>query len=66
MLIQVNKIEFDFSYYDGEILHEDEQKEVLNHVLIGPWWVENEEDLVDTISDEVNWCVKSIDYDVLS
>ena len=63
MKLLVTQIEFDFNDdYDGDYsLSLDEQNSITNDNL-GIWEVDNEDELVDKISDNSGWCIKSIDY----
>ncbi len=63
MKLLVTKIEFDFNddYDDYLSLSLDEQISITNDNL-GIWEVDNEDELVDKISDNSGWCIKSIDY----
>ena len=63
MKLLVTKIEFDFNddYDDDYSLTLDEQNSIINDNL-GIWEVDNEDELVDKISDNSGWCIKSIDY----
>ena len=63
MKLLVTKIEFDFndSLSDEYSLSLDEQIAITNDNL-GIWEVDNEDELVDKISDNSGWCIKSIDY----
>ena len=63
MKLLVTKIEFDFNddYDDYYSLSLDEQISITNDNL-GIWEVDNEDELVDKISDNAGWCIKSIDY----
>ena len=63
MKLLVTKIEFDFNddYDDDYSLTLDEQNSITNDNL-GIWEVDNEDELVDKISDNSGWCIKSIDY----
>ena len=63
MKLLVTQIEFDFndSLSDEYSLSLDEQNSITNDNL-GIWEVDNEDELVDKISDTVGWCIKSIDY----
>ena len=63
MKLLVTQIEFDFNDdYDGDYsLTLDEQNSITNDNL-GIWEVDNEDELVDKISDNSGWCIKSIDY----
>ena len=56
----VEKIEFDFSDSMG-IITEQEQEFITDNTL-GLWQVEEEENLVDYITDQTGWCIKSIKY----
>lgn len=64
MQLKVTQISFDFTddYHDRVIISEDLQNKVTNSVLGNVYTVEDVDDLVDAISDEVGWCVLSIDY----
>ena len=63
MKLLVTQIEFDFndSLSDEYSLSLDEQNSIINDNL-GIWEVDNEDELVDKISDNSGWCIKSIDY----
>ena len=64
MKLLVTKIEFDFDdddFVEWEGLSLDEQIAITNDNL-GIWEVDNEDELVDKISDTLGWCIKSIDY----
>ena len=60
MKLLVTEVEFDFD--DGFIpLTKYEEDNILKQA-IGIWDVDNEDELVDKISDTLGWCIKSIDY----
>ena len=65
MKLLVTQIEFDFNdWYQRNwdfSLTLDEQNSITNDNL-GIWEVDNEDELVDKISDNSGWCIKSIDY----
>ena len=63
MKLLVTQIEFDFndSLSDDYSLSLDEQNAITNDNL-GIWEVDDEDELVDKISDTLGWCIKSIDY----
>ena len=64
MKLLVTKIEFDFNdddFVEWQGLSLDEQIAITNDNL-GIWEVDNEDELVDKISDNSGWCIKSIDY----
>ena len=58
MKLLVTEIEFDF---DEEWISKDERIEVTQDAL-GIWEVDDEDELVDKISDQTGWCFRSIDY----
>ena len=63
MKLLVTSIQFDFNddYDDAYKLTLDEQISITNDNL-GIWEVDDEDELVDKISDTSGWCIKSIDY----
>ena len=63
MKLLVTSIQFDFNddYDDAYKLTLDEQIAITNDNL-GIWEVDNEDELVDKITDNSGWCIKSIDY----
>ena len=63
MKLLVTSIQFDFNddYDDAYKLSLDEQIAITNDNL-GIWEVDNEDELVDKISDKSGWCIKHIDY----
>jgi len=65
MKLLVTQIEFDFNdWYQRNwdfSLTSDEQIAITNDNL-GIWEVDNEDELVDKISDTLGWCIRSIDY----
>ena len=56
----VENIEFDFSDSMGTIT--EQEQEFIEDNTLGLWHVEEEENLVDYITDQTGWCVKSIKY----
>ena len=61
MKLLVTQIEFDFDDCYEDELPKDEQLSYTQDAL-GIWEVDNEDELVDKISDTLGWCIKSIDY----
>ena len=65
MKLLVTQIEFDFNdWYQRNwdfSLTLDEQNSITNDNL-GIWEVDDEDELVDKITDNSGWCIKSIDY----
>lgn len=64
MKYKITEIEFDFDdfYCAGEELSDEVKEEVYNDVMWRIWEVEDEEYLVDEITNHSGWCIKSIDY----
>ena len=60
-LFIVEKIEFDFDDATDEQISQEEKDFITNNAL-GVWSVDEEDELVDKITDKVGWCIKSIDY----
>ena len=58
MKLLVTEIEIDF---DEEWISKEERIEVTQDAL-GIWEVDDEDELVDKISDVTGWCIRSIDY----
>jgi len=54
----VEEIDFDF---DEEFISKDERIEITQDT-IGVWHVDNEDELIDKITDTMGWCIKSIKY----
>ena len=63
MKFLVTQIEFDFDDEScGYIpLTKYEEDDIIEQA-IGIWEVDDEDELVDKISDTLGWCVKNIDY----
>jgi len=59
---KVTQIEFDFDYED---LTEEEQNEIISEATNCLWTSPTEEDLTNTISDNMGWCIKSLQYDII-
>ena len=56
----VEKIEFDFEDAFGTMT--EQEQEFITDNALGLWWVEDETDLVDYITDKTGWCISSIKY----
>ena len=59
---QVKQIEFDFDYED---ITESDKDSIIEDVKECLWDSPTEEQLVDIISDNVGYCVKSLSYDLV-
>lgn len=63
MIFQVTEIEFDFTDdLDEEALDQESQDEIYDEVLNSLYEADDEDDLVDLITDSYGWCIKFIDY----
>jgi len=61
----VTEIEFDFNtdmpdYYSVSF---DDQESIINDNL-GVWEAEDEDDLIEEVTSNAGWCIKSIDYEI--
>ena len=56
----IESIEFDFEDSQG-VLPPDQQKEVIENTL-GVWFVDDEDGLLEKISNETGWLVSSCRY----
>ena len=64
-LYLVTEVEFDFDdWYDRNWYSKltfDEEAEVTQNA-IGLWYAEDEDHLVDKITETTGWCIRKIDY----
>ena len=60
MKLLVTEVEFDF--HDGFIPLTKYEEDNIIEQAIGIWEVDDEDELVDKISDTLGWCIKKIDY----
>ena len=65
MKFYVSEIEFDFNtdmpdYYS--VSHDDQQL-IINDNL-GVWEADDEDDLVEEITANAGWCIKSLNYEI--
>jgi len=58
MLFTVKDIEFDF---DADDVTPEEMIDITDDTL-GTWEADDEDDLIDEISTQTGWCIRSIDY----
>ena len=58
---QITNIEFDF---DDEDLTDEEKDEIVSEATTCLWTSPTEEDLVNTITDNMGWCIKSLEYTI--
>jgi hypothetical protein len=64
MQFQVTEIEFDFDDPDEEFTQHHYDK-VTEETLNTIWEADDEEDLVEEITNSTGWCIKSIDYRII-
>ena len=62
MKLLVTQVEFDFD--DGYMPLSKYEEDNIIEKAINIWEVDNEDELVDKISDTLGWCIKNIDYEV--
>ena len=63
MKLLVTQIEFDFNTDMPEIYGVSEEDAIaITNDNLGIWEVDDEDELVDKITDNSGWCIKSIDY----
>ena len=65
MKFLVTDIEFDFNtdmpdYYSVSF---DDQQLIVNDNL-GVWEADDEDDLIEEVTNNAGWCIKSIDYEI--
>jgi len=61
MKFKVTSVQVDFEDDDFELPPMD-QLEIIQNIMAEPWFVDDEDDLVDHISDVTGWSIKSINY----
>lgn len=59
---KINQVEFDFD----EGMSEATQRQIVTDAKNYRYVVDDEEDLVDEVSDYIGWCVLSIDYELVN
>ena len=62
MQFQVTQIEFDF---DDSFEVENYDEDIIDEVLATTWDADDEDDLIEEITNATGWCINSIDYRVL-
>ena len=64
MKLLVTQIEFDLDDGNDDVSYKltFDEEIALQDTALGIWEVDNEDELVDKISDTVGWCIKKIDY----
>ena len=62
MKFNVTEVEFDFTDSQGSITFEDEIE--VRDLALGVWEADDEDDLIEEVTNASGWCIKSIDYEV--
>jgi len=63
LTLQITEIEFDLTDDCDENIDTELLQHQLQNVYVGQFWnVDDEDELVDVISDKSGWCVNSINY----
>ena len=64
MQFQVTKIEFDFDsdILDTEEMTDEDCQEIVDETMSTTWEADDEDDLIDEITNDAEYCIKSIDY----
>ena len=65
MKFLVKDIKFDFNEHlpDYYSVSFDDQQLIINDNL-GVWEADDEDDLIEEVTDNAGWCIESIDYDI--
>lgn len=65
-LYQVTDIEFDFTGDDEDDLPTlGYQEDIISDTLTTPWYADDEDDLLEEITEATGWCIKSINYKLI-
>ena len=66
MLFKINSIQFDFTDDTADFEPSVEyQESIIDEVKDHKWVAEDDDDLIEEITNCAGWCIKSIDYDVV-
>ena len=65
MKFNVTEVEFDFDddYAEESKLTFDEEIEIRD-LALGVWDADDEDDLIEEVTNACGWCIKSIDYNI--
>ena len=66
MKFNVSEIEFDFddSEFEPELKLSQTERDAITLDNLGVWEADDEDDLVEEITESSGWCIKKIDYEV--
>ena len=64
MQFQVTKIEFDFDsdILDTEEMTDEDCQEIIDETMSTTWDADDEDDLIEEITNATGWCINSIDF----
>ena len=62
-LVKDNKFDFNTDMPDYYSVSEHDQKLIVNDNL-GIWEADDEDDLIEEVTNNAGWCIESIDYDI--
>ena len=64
MHFQVTKIEFDFDsdILDTEEMTDEDCQEIIDETMSTTWDADDEDDLIEEITNATGWCINSIDF----
>ena len=67
MKFNVTEVEFDFDddYAEESKLTFDEEIEIRD-LALGVWDADDEDDLIEEVTTAPGWCIKSIDYEMMT
>ena len=60
MIFKITQIDFDFDYED---VTEEEQNEIMTDTMSYLWDSPSEEELVDVITNNTGWTIKTLQYE---
>lgn len=62
MLFKVLSIDFDFTTDDDYSPTLEEQQDIVDSVMSGDWDADDDDDLIESITDETGWCINAITF----
>ena len=64
MNFNVTEVKFDFDEGDFDAPITFEEQVQIIHDNLGVWEAEDEDDLIEEVTCNAGWCIKSIDYEI--
>ena len=64
MQYRITKIDFDFDsdILDTEEMTDEDCQEIIDETISTTWDADDEDDLIEEITNATGWCINSIDY----